>query len=159
MSYIVSGLQSAPFAPLFGLDDDALAAKGVRRMTAPQDGLYPCRVTLADVSAGTKVLLLSYPHQAAIGPYRAQGPIFVTEGAVETAVASGEVPLMMARRILSVRAYDRDDIMVDADVVDGKEADALIRGYLAQPEIAYLHAHLARRGCFAARVDRMPAYA
>lgn len=155
MSYIVSGLQSAPFAPLFGLDDQALAQRGIRRMTAPQDGLYPCRVTLADVAAGTDVLLLSYQHQAAHTPYRGEGPIFVTEGHADTAVAKGEVPLMMAKRILSVRAYDGDDMIVDADVVDGKDADALFRQYLARSEVAYLHVHLARRGCYAGRVDRM----
>lgn len=155
MSYIVSGLQSAPFVPLFGLDDQALAQRGIRRMRAPQDGLYPCRVTLADVPAGTDVLLLSYQHQPAHTPYRAEGPIFVTEGHAETAVAKGEVPLMMAMRILSVRAYDGDDMIVDADVIDGKDADALFRRYLARPEVAYLHVHLARRGCYAGRVDRM----
>ena len=154
MSYIVSGLQSAPFAPLFGLDDEALIAQGIHRMNAPQDGLYPCRVTLADVPAGTPVLLLSYQHQPAAGPYRADGPIFVTEGYRETAMVTGELPLMMTRRILSVRAYDGDDMMVDAEVVDGQQADTLIRRYLSQPDIAYLHVHLARRGCFAARVDR-----
>lgn len=154
MSYIVSGLQSAPFAPLFGLDDQALAERGIRRMTAPQDGLYPCRVTLADVPAGTDVLLLYYQHQPAHSPYRAEGPIFVTEGHADTAVTRDEVPLMMAKRILSVRAYDADDMIVDADVVDGKEADALFRQYLARSEVAYLHVHLARRGCYAGRVDR-----
>jgi len=154
MSYIVSGLQSAPFAPLFGLDDHTLAERGIRRMTAPQDGLYPCRVTLADVPAGTNVLLLSYPHQPAHTPYRAEGPIFVTEGPADTVVARDEVPLMMVKRILSVRAYDADDMIVDADVVDGTEADALFRRYLARTEVAYLHVHLARRGCYAGRVDR-----
>lgn len=154
MSYIVSGLQSAPFTPLFGLNDQALAERGIRRMTAPQDGLYPCRVTLADVPAGTNVLLLSYQHQPAHTPYRAEGPIFVTEGHADTAVTRDEVPLMMAKRILSVRAYDADDMIVDADVVDGKEADALFRQYLARPDVAYLHVHLARRGCYAGRVDR-----
>ncbi|MFV3129602.1 DUF1203 domain-containing protein [Niveispirillum sp. KHB5.9] len=154
MAYRVTGLQSAPFAHLFGLDDQALADKGVRRMVAPGDGLYPCRVTLADVPAGTPVLLLSYQHQPANGPYRAEGPIFVTEGPAETVVATDAVPGMMEKRILSVRAYDADDMIVDADVVEGKEADALFRRYLEVPEVAYLHVHLARRGCYAGRVDR-----
>lgn len=154
MAYRVTGLQSAPFAPLFGLDEAALAAQGVRRMVAPDDGLYPCRVTLADVPAGTPVLLLSYQHQPSTGPYRAEGPIFVTEGVAETVVATDTVPLMMAKRILSVRAYDGDDMIVDADVVEGKQADALFRRYLALSEVAYLHVHLARRGCYAGLVKR-----
>lgn len=154
MAYRVTGLPSAPFAPLFGLEDHALAQHGIRRMTAPEDGLYPCRITLADVPAGTSVLLLSYQHQPAHTPYRAEGPIFVTEGALPTAMVQDRVPEMMAKRILSVRAYDADDMIVDADVVDGRQAGALFRRYLDQPQVAYLHVHLARRGCYAGRVDR-----
>lgn len=154
MSYIVTGLRSDLFAPLFGLDEEALARQGIRRMVAPDAGLYPCRVTLADVAAGTPVLLLSYRHQPANSPYRAEGPIFVTEGRADTAIARDEVPPMMARRILSVRAYDGDDMIVDADLVDGGQADDLFRRYLDRPDVAYLHVHLARRGCYAGRVDR-----
>lgn len=155
MTYRVTGLQSAPFAPLFGLNDQLLAEQGIRRMVAPDDGLYPCRVTLADVPAGTPVLLLSYRHQPAKGPYRAEGPIFVTEGMAETAVATDTIPAMMAKRILSIRAYDGDDMIVDADVVEGRETDALFRRYLDRSDVAYLHVHLARRGCYAGRVDRL----
>jgi hypothetical protein len=43
---------------------------------------------------------------------------------------------------------------VDADVVDGAEAEPLIERYLARGDVAYLHIHYARRGCFACRVDR-----
>lgn len=154
MAYRVSGLQSAPFAPFFGLGDDALTDHGIRRMVAPAGGLYPCRVTLADVPAGTSVLLLSYRHQPANTPYRAEGPIFVTEGPADRAVVEDAVPPMMAKRILSVRAYDGSDMIVDADVVDGKEADSLFRRYLDRADVAYLHVHLARRGCYAGRVDR-----
>lgn len=154
MAYRVTGLPSAPFAPLFGLEEAALAAQGIRRMVAPPDAGYPCRVRLIDVPAGTSLLLLSYQHQPANSPYRASGPIFVSEGAYETAVVEDAVPDLMRKRILSVRAYDADDLIVDADVVDGQEADTLFRRYLALPQVAYLHVHLARRGCYAGRVDR-----
>jgi hypothetical protein len=155
MAYRVSGLSPDLFAPLFNLDDAALVAQGMRRMVAPADGLYPCRITLADVPVGTPVLLLSYPHQPANSPYRAEGPIFVTEGPATTCVVDDAVPPMMAKRLLSVRAYDSDDLIVDADVVDGMAADNLFRQYLERPDVAYLHVHLARRGCYAGRVDRI----
>jgi hypothetical protein len=57
--------------------------------------------------------------------------------------------------LFSVRAYDGADDMVDAEVVDGREAAPLIERYLARPDVAYLHLHFARRGCFACRVDRI----
>ncbi|WP_173012663.1 DUF1203 domain-containing protein [Niveispirillum sp. SYP-B3756] len=155
MNYRISGLSSDLFAPLFGLDDATLATQGIHRMVAPDEGMYPCRVTLADVPAGTPVLLLRFCHQPANSPYRAEGPIFVTEGPVPTRVVENTVPPMMAKRLLSVRAYNRDDLIVEADVVDGKEADGLLRDYLARSDIAYLHVHFAKRGCYAGRVDRV----
>jgi hypothetical protein len=39
-------------------------------------------------------------------------------------------------------------------VVEGRELVPLVERYLAETEVAYLHAHFARRGCFAARIDR-----
>ena len=45
--------------------------------------------------------------------------------------------------------------MVDADLVPGGELAALIRRYFEDPRIAYLQAHYAKRGCYAARVDRV----
>ena len=57
-------------------------------------------------------------------------------------------------RLLSVRAYDRDDMIVEAEVVEGKEIEALIERYFQRIDVAYLHLHYARRGCYACRVDR-----
>jgi hypothetical protein len=44
--------------------------------------------------------------------------------------------------------------MRDADVVDGKELKPLIERFLSNEDVAYLHAHFARRGCYAARIER-----
>jgi hypothetical protein len=44
--------------------------------------------------------------------------------------------------------------MVEGDVCDGRELDAAIHKLLAKPEVAYLHAHYAKPGCYAARVER-----
>ena len=44
--------------------------------------------------------------------------------------------------------------MHDADVVDGTQLEATIERLFADPRIAYLHAHNARRGCYACRIDR-----
>jgi hypothetical protein len=64
------------------------------------------------------------------------------------------LPSYLTLRPLSVRAYDAADEMVDAEVVDGTEAAALIERYLAREDVSYLHVHFARRGCFACRIDR-----
>ena len=44
--------------------------------------------------------------------------------------------------------------MVDEDVVDGAAAEPLIQRYLTRTDVAYLHVHFARRGCYACRVER-----
>lgn len=155
MQYLVTGLSPAPFAALSALDDDALAARGIRRMIVDSVPGFPCRISLSDAPMGASVLLLSYEHQPANSPYRAQGPIFITEGLAEAAVFHDQVPAVMASRLLSVRAYDGDDLIVDADVVEGKHADTLFRRMLASENVAYLHVHYARRGCYAGRVERV----
>lgn len=45
-------------------------------------------------------------------------------------------------------------MMTDADVFEGTELVERIEAFFADPSVAYLHVHNAKRGCFAARVDR-----
>jgi hypothetical protein len=66
-----------------------------------------------------------------------------------------EVPEVMRRRLLSLRAFDGDDLMIDADVVDGERAEEMIGRLFENPRVAYIHAHYAKRGCYAARIDRV----
>jgi hypothetical protein len=115
---------------------------------------YPCRITLDDAEPGETLLLLNHAHHAAATPYRAAGPIFVREGARETFDAVGAPPPALARRTLSLRAYDAAGMMLDADLVEGREADGLLERLFRDPAVAYVHAHYARRGCFAARIER-----
>jgi hypothetical protein len=60
----------------------------------------------------------------------------------------------MRARPLSLRAFDAEDMMVDADLVDGAEAEGLIQRFLEDPMVAYIQAHYARRGCYAGRIER-----
>lgn len=154
MSYRISGLQRERFAQLFGLPGHALAAHGALRMTATEKPGYPCRVTLTDAEPGESLLLLNYEHLSVDTPYRSRHAIFVREGAAATAEFIDAVPEQLATRLLSVRAYDEHHMMTDADVIDGGVLELLIARFFADPAVAYLHVHNARRGCFAARVDR-----
>ena len=152
MPFRLSGLSAEQFRPLFGLSDEALAARGVIRLAAGDSA--PCRVSLDDAAVGEPVLLLHYEHQSAPSLYRASGPIFVREGAGEAAVTD-RIPDSFRKRIYSARAYDGDGLMVDAEVGEGTGLEALIDRLFARPEVAYLHLHHARRGCYACRVDRV----
>ena len=53
-----------------------------------------------------------------------------------------------------LRAFAADHMMVDADLVEGNEVEGLIEKLLANPEVAYVQAHWAKHGCYAARIDR-----
>lgn len=155
MSYVLHGLAPAWFEPLFDLDDDVLGTRGMRWMRVDTPVGYPCRISLEDAPVGEQVLLLPFVHQDSHSPYRASGPIFVRRGLREARQIIGAMPPYLTCRPLSVRAYDAADEMVDADVASGAEAEPLIREYLTRDEVAYLHLHFARRGCYACRVDRI----
>lgn len=152
--FAITGLDPAPFAPLFGLTPAELAAHGVIRMRADATPGFPCRVTLEDVEPGADVLLINYEHQPAATPYRSRHAIFVREGAARAARFDNEVPPQLAIRLLSVRAFDAAGMMTDADVTDGAALAPLIARMFDDHAVDYLHVHNARRGCFAARVDR-----
>lgn len=154
MSFRIVGLSPEPFRPLFGLPDDALLALGARRMMSDAVPGFPDRIGLEDVEPGAAVLLVNHVSMDKPTPYRASHAVFVREHAHETFDAVGQVPLMLRRRLLSIRAFDGEGMMVDADVVDGEAAETLIERLLALPGAAELHVHFARRGCYAARVTR-----
>ncbi|MBI1329587.1 MAG: DUF1203 domain-containing protein [Alphaproteobacteria bacterium] len=153
MTFRFQGLPSERFAPLMALSDAALAGQGIRRVVADEKPGFPCRVSLADAEPGERLLLLNFEHQPVDSPYRASGPIFVREAAV-AAFKGTEVPEQLRCRLLSLRAYDAEGMIVDADVTEGTAIETLLERLFADPAVDYVHVHFARRGCFAARVDR-----
>jgi hypothetical protein len=155
MTFRISALPPAPFAPLFELSDEALAARGGVRRVADKSPGFPCRVSLRDAEPGETMLLVNFEHQPARSPFRSTHAIYVRRGAVQAHPAPGEVPEMLGRRLLSVRAFDDAGMLLDADVVEGRELEPVVASLLGAREAAYLHVHLARPGCYAARVDRV----
>jgi hypothetical protein len=153
-SFRLAGLDFAQFAPLFELDDPSLAKLNARRMIASESPGFPCRVSLTDAQIGEETLLLPYRHQPANSPYNASGPIFVRKAAVNASIDPDVIPPYIANRLLSLRAYDAEDSMVDAAVAAGKDAATTIRTMFDQQHVTYLHLHNANRGCFLCRVDR-----
>jgi hypothetical protein len=153
MHFRIKGLDPKPFAPLFDLDDAALAKRRALRTVADSKPGFPCRISLADAEPGRAVLLLNYEHLPVESPYRASHAIYVSQGA-RPFDAVDSVPPALRERFLSLRAFDATGMMVDADVTEGLNAEALIDKLLANPRVEYLHAHFARRGCFAATVQR-----
>lgn len=156
MSFVVSGLPIAPFRPLFDLSDAALAERRIVRRTVDAPQGFPCRVTLQDAEVGETVLLMNYEHQSADTPFRASHAIYVREGDHPTRRDVDAIPPALAvRPHISLRAFDAEGMMVAAEVAPGPGLPPVIDRLLAEPQVAYLHAHYAGMGCYAARIDRI----
>jgi hypothetical protein len=153
MTYVVRGLDPAPFRPLFGLTDQQLGERGIVRMTVDSP-TYPCRVSLKDRAIGEKVLLLNHVSHEVANAYRASHAIFVAEGEDEAAEYVDEVPPVFETRVLSLRGFDATGMMADAILTQPGEADAGIRRLFDNPAIETIHAHNATRGCFSAKIER-----
>ena len=153
MDFRIRGLDPQAFAPYFSMDDAELASHHARRRIVDSVPGAPCRIALEDVPVGDEVILLNYEHLPVDSPYRSRHAIYVS-AAQRPFDAVNVVPQALHDRLLSVRAFDQDGTMLDADIVEGAEAVPLIVRLLALPSAAYLHAHYARRGCFAARIER-----
>ena len=154
MDFRITGLSAEPFRPLFGLTDDELAQRGARRYIADAKPGYPDRIELRDAEPGEAVILVNHTHQPADSPYRASHAIFVLEGAGEAFDRVNEVPDVLRPRMISLRAFDTAHMIVDADLVNGKAIEPAIERLLGDPEVAYIQAHYATRGCYAARIER-----
>lgn len=153
-SFRFVALAAERFRPLFGHNDADLAAAGACRMVADSDSGFPCRVSLEDARAGETVLLLPFSHHDVVSPYRASGPIFVREDARTAMPAVGEVPDMIRRRLLSIRGYDVGGMMRAGEVCEGRDVETVIEAMFAGGDVAYLHVHNARPGCYNCRVER-----
>jgi len=66
------------------------------------------------------------------------------------------IPESLAHRLLSLRGYDRDGMMLECDVVPGSDLRGLIERFFVNPRVAYLHAHNAKPGCFACAIVPHP---
>jgi Protein of unknown function (DUF1203) len=152
MTYRITGLDPAPYKPLFGLADEELAERGIVRMTVTQKPSFPCRVSLADREIGEEVLLLNHVSHDVANPYRASHAIFVADA--EQAEFVDRAPPVFETRVLSLRGFDRDGMMADAMLAQPGEADAVIRQLFDNPQIETIHAHNATRGCFSAKIER-----
>ena len=155
MSFIVTGLPVEEFTPLFGLPGEDLAARGIIRKTADARPGYPCRITLEDAEPGETLLLLNYESHKAATPYRSAYAIFVRESAKAAATYVNELPPVMEKRPIALRIFNANGMLIGADLGrEGDETKAKIEAIFADPHAAYIHAHNAMHGCFAAEIRR-----
>ena len=153
MTYSIQGLRPDRFAPLFAMDDTELAAINARRVTAAADHGFPCRISLQDARAGEELILLHHVSHDVETPYRSAYAIYVRSG-VAAATYRDAVPPVFHGRPIALRGFDAAGMLQGARLAGPGEADAAIRDLFADAGIAYIDAHNAAHGCFAARIER-----
>lgn len=156
MTYRIAGLPRARFAQYFGRSGEELAQMGAVRVTADAGGGYPCRVTLEDARAGESLVLLNFVSHDVPGPFRTAYAIYVreAESADEGRVLVDRLPPILQGRVLSLRGFDDGGMLHAARLAEPDAVEAAIADLFDQPAVAYIHAHYATYGCFAARIDR-----
>jgi hypothetical protein len=153
MTYRITGLPADDFTPLFTLDDAALAERNAERVIATGKPGFPCRISLQDAEPGERLILLHHVSHDVATPYRSAYAIFVRPD-VATAIYEDALPPVMQNRPIALRAFDATGRLRDAALAGPGEAEVAILRLFENADIAYIHAHNAAHGCFAARVDR-----
>ncbi|MGE0847419.1 MAG: DUF1203 domain-containing protein [Flavobacteriaceae bacterium] len=119
--------------------------------------LAPCRHCLRDVGMEGGVVLIAHSPFAGEGPFAETGPIFVCgEACARAELEAGELPEIVLRRPVSLRAYDRREKMLYPHnrVVDGAAAGAAIAAILDDASVERVHVRTRDHGCFLCAVVR-----
>ncbi len=154
MTFQIEALEYTPFKTLFDLSDEQLKDRGARRVVADTHPGFPCRVSLEDAQIGDTLILTNFKHMEMNSPYKASHAIYIRQGVTPAAPKPGEVPDVLASRLLSVRGFGADGFMQQADVVDGQGLAARLDAMFTDPAVSFIDIHNAKQGCFAARAHR-----
>ena len=152
--FTVRGLSTEPFQALFDLSDDELEKRRARRLVADSNPGFPCRVSLQDAELGEELILTNFVHLDSQSPFHSTHAIYVRKGVTTAAPYRDALPEMLRSRLLSIRAFDANDMLLGADVVEGEQADHVIQKFFEDSRVRFLHVHFAKMGCYACRIDR-----
>lgn len=141
----------APIDP--NVADDLRAVGGERFIADAKPG-YPCRQCLCDAEIGEALILVSYDPFTVDSPYRSRSPIFLHERTCSPPTDTADLPVQLTGRQLSVRAFDRDAMMIDAAVIDGSDLEDQLQRFFDDVATTDIHIHNATRGCWATSVAR-----
>jgi hypothetical protein len=114
---------------------------------------YPCRHCLRFAKPGERMILFPYAAIPPDHPYSETGPIFVHAEPCERYSATRDYPDDL-RRGRAFRAYNASYEMIDAEVANGSEPEAIVEKLLQNPETAFVDARSVTRGCYTFRIRR-----
>lgn len=154
MAFRIQGIHPSIFADLIGLTNEELEARGAKRYRVTNKPGFPDRVEVRDLEVGETALLLNFEHQPADTAYRSRHAIFVGEQSHQCLDMVDDLPAAIRSRPISLRAFNSIGEMIDADLADGVDLQPVINRFFERSDVSYLHAHYAKRGCFAAKIVR-----
>ncbi len=154
-NFQVHSINAEEINPLLNLGENELKELNIVKSIVDEKPGYPCRLSLQDAEVGEEVLLFTYEHHKVKSPYQSSGPIFVRTNVKKAALAQNEIPLMLKHRLLSLRIYDKDAMMIDARTVQGKDLEDTMQDVLANGRVEYMHVHNAGPGCYNCLVRRV----
>ncbi len=100
------------------------------------------------------MVLFPYAAIPAGHPFSETGPIFVHAEPCQRYANSTEYPEQF-RTGRVFRAYNAKHNIIDAEVANGTEPEAVIEKLLENPETAFVHARSLTRGCYTFGVERI----
>jgi hypothetical protein len=154
MDFTITGLPVDDFSHLFGLSDNELASYGAKRYICDETPGFPDRIEMRDAEIGEQLILLNHTSMGKNSPYRATHAIFVLENASQRYHSENEIPPVMYNRMLSLRGFDQDGMMVDAKIAKGDDIRKAVLELLADKRVVHIDAHNAAQGCFSGRIKR-----
>ena len=154
MAFRITALDRRKFEHLFLMSDAELTAFRAVRMTVDKKPGYPCRVSLADAEVGEEVILVNYEHLPNETPFRASHAIYLRTGVTQAQPEANELPEMLTNRVLSLRGFQQEGMLIAAELVNGPEVRTAIETMFANTTVSFVHLHFAKPGCYAARADR-----
>jgi hypothetical protein len=114
---------------------------------------YPCRHCLRWAQPGESVILFSYASIPPGHPYSETGPIFVHAEPCQRYSAIDEYPADFHNG-RAFRAYDANYNIINAEVVNGNDPEAVIEKMLQNPKTEFVDARSVTHGCFTFRIVR-----
>ena len=154
-NFQIVGIQTDEIQTLLNAEDANNETLNIRKMIVDESPGYPCRLSLKDAEVGEEVILFNYQHHNVNSPYQASGPVFIRTNCEQANLNQNEIPLMLNHRLLSLRIYDKDAMMIDARTIEGKKLEATIQDVFSNDKSKYIHIHNSGPGCFNCQVNRI----
>jgi len=150
----MNNTESFRLSPIAEAAANTLRERAGKVYVADEKPGYPCRQCLRDAEIGEELILVSHDPFTGGSPYRSASPIFLHKVPCEPPADLHEVTSQLTIRRLSVRAFDHDEMMLDAAVIQGEDLVDSIAELFSDQAVERIHVHNAERGCWAVSVAR-----